>query len=202
MSDQLTASVIQVIAKTQHLPPESITIDKTFAELKIDSLDGMNILFAVESEFDISIPDDQAAEIKSVREMVEGIRKAGRRERSRSSRMTRRVAVTGIGVIAAPGSTRAAFWESLRAGRSAIRPMTLVPEGSLRFPNAAEVRDYRASDYMDEKEADLLDRFAQFALIAAREAVAESGFVHHAGVRSAHGSGHGHIHRRADQRGP
>ncbi len=88
--------------------------------------------------------------------------------------MTRRVAVTGIGVIAAPGSTRTSFWESLREGRSAIRPMTLVPEGALRFPNAAEVREFRASDYMEEKDADLLDRFAQFALIAAREAVAES----------------------------
>jgi nodulation protein E len=55
--------------------------------------------------------------------------------------------------------------------------MTLVPEGSLRFPNAAEVADFRASAYIDEKEADLLDRFAQFALIAAREAVVESGFV-------------------------
>jgi nodulation protein E len=91
--------------------------------------------------------------------------------------MTRRVAVTGIGVIAAPGSTRAAFWESLREGRSGIRQMTLVPHGSLRFPNAAEVLGYRACDYMDEKEADLLDRFAQFALIAAREAVAESGLA-------------------------
>ena len=75
MSEQMTASVIDVIAKTQHLPAESITIDKTFAELKIDSLDGMNILFAVESEFDISIPDEQAAAIKSVGEMVEGIEK-------------------------------------------------------------------------------------------------------------------------------
>ena len=75
MSDQLTARVIQVIANTQHLPVESIAINQTFADLKIDSLDGMNILFAVESEFDISIPDGQAAEIKSVREMVEGIQK-------------------------------------------------------------------------------------------------------------------------------
>jgi acyl carrier protein len=75
MPDQLSARVIQVIAKTQHLPVESIAIDQTFADLKIDSLDGMNILFAVESEFDISIPDDQAAGIKSVREMVEGIQK-------------------------------------------------------------------------------------------------------------------------------
>jgi len=75
MPDQLSARVIEVIAKTQHLPVESIAIDQTFADLKIDSLDGMNILFAVESEFDISIPDGHAAEIKSVREMVEGIQK-------------------------------------------------------------------------------------------------------------------------------
>src|ERR1700680_2849250 len=89
--------------------------------------------------------------------------------------MTGGVAGRGTGVMAAPESTRAAFWESLREGRSAIRPMTLVPEGSLRFPNAAEVAGFNASGYMDEKEVDLLDRFAQFALIAAREAVDESG---------------------------
>jgi acyl carrier protein len=74
-SDPLAARTIEVIAKTQHLPPESIGIDQTFAELKFDSLDGMNILFAIENEFDISIPDDQAVQIKSVREMVEGIEK-------------------------------------------------------------------------------------------------------------------------------
>ncbi len=74
-SDALAARAIHVIAKTQHLPPESIGIDQTFAELKFDSLDGMNILFAIENEFDISIPDDQAVQIKSVREMVEGIEK-------------------------------------------------------------------------------------------------------------------------------
>ena len=67
--------VVRVIARTQHIPPESVTIDKTFEELKIDSLDGMNILFAVESEFDVSIPDDRAPGIRSVREMVEGIEK-------------------------------------------------------------------------------------------------------------------------------
>lgn len=73
MPADLASRVIQVMAKTQHLPPESITIDQTFEELKFDSLDGMNILFAVENEFDISIPDDQAVKIKSVREMVDGI---------------------------------------------------------------------------------------------------------------------------------
>jgi len=73
MPAELADRAIQVIAKTQHLQPGSITIEQTFAELKFDSLDGMNILFAIENEFDISIPDDQAVKIKSVREMVEGI---------------------------------------------------------------------------------------------------------------------------------
>jgi len=90
---------------------------------------------------------------------------------------SRRVAVTGIGVISALGPTRAEFWDALKAGRSAIRPMTLVPEGSVRFQNGAEVPDYRESDHFDEKESALLDRFAQFALIAAREAVANSGIA-------------------------
>ena len=75
MPAELAHRTIQVIAKTQHLSPESITIDQTFAELNFDSLDGMNILFAIENEFDISIPDEQAVQIKSVREMVEGIEK-------------------------------------------------------------------------------------------------------------------------------
>jgi len=91
--------------------------------------------------------------------------------------MTRRVAVTGIGVISALGPTRPAFFEALAAGASAIRPMTLVPEGSVRFPNGAEVPDYRPSAYFDDRDAAFLDRFAQFALIAAREAVTDSGIA-------------------------
>jgi len=91
--------------------------------------------------------------------------------------MTRRVAVTGIGVICALGRDRAEFWDALAAGRCGIAPLTLVDRAALRFENAAEVREYRASDYFDEKEAAQLDRFAQFALIAAREAVGDAGMV-------------------------
>ena len=54
---------------------EKITADSTFQELGIDSLDGINILFAVESEFNINIPDDAAQNIRSVRDVVEGIAK-------------------------------------------------------------------------------------------------------------------------------
>ena len=73
MSNELIARVTGAIARTQHIPPGSVTIDSTFEELKIDSLDGINILFAIEGEFDIDIPDDAAKQIRTVREMVEGI---------------------------------------------------------------------------------------------------------------------------------
>jgi nodulation protein E len=89
--------------------------------------------------------------------------------------MTRRVAVTGIGAISAFGDTYADLWSGLAAGRSAIRPLTLVVSGSLRFPNAAQVPDYDPLRYFDEKEAQMLDRFAQFAAVAAREAIQASG---------------------------
>lgn len=75
MSDQLTQRVLSVIAATQRISPETVTIDKSFQELGIDSMDGINILFALENEFDITIPDDQAKQIRSIREMVEGIEK-------------------------------------------------------------------------------------------------------------------------------
>lgn len=73
--EELIARVAKVIAKTQHIPDESVTIDKTFEELKIDSLDGINILFALETEFNVDIPDEEAKSIRSVREMVDGIQK-------------------------------------------------------------------------------------------------------------------------------
>jgi acyl carrier protein len=73
--EELTARVRAVIAKTQHVPEEKITADSTFQELGIDSLDGINILFAVESEFNINIPDDAAQNLRSVRDVIDGIAK-------------------------------------------------------------------------------------------------------------------------------
>jgi acyl carrier protein len=75
MPDELAERVISVMAATQHIAPETVSIDSTFAELNIDSLDGINILFALENEFNINIPDESAKEIRTVRDMVEGVRK-------------------------------------------------------------------------------------------------------------------------------
>ena len=67
--------VIAVIAKTQHIPAESVAIDSTFEQLKIDSLDGINIVFAIEEEFQVEIPDEAAREIRSVGDVVAGVDK-------------------------------------------------------------------------------------------------------------------------------
>ena len=72
-NEELTERVRAIIAGAQHVPVDKITADSTFEELGIDSLDGINILFAVESEFNINIPDDAAQKIRSVRDVVEGI---------------------------------------------------------------------------------------------------------------------------------
>lgn len=77
MSEPATTAerVIAVIAKTQHIPEVSVAIDSTFEELKIDSLDGINIVFAIEEEFNIEIPDEAARQIRGVRDVVDGVDK-------------------------------------------------------------------------------------------------------------------------------
>jgi acyl carrier protein len=75
MPDQLTQRVLHTIATTQRINPEIVKVDSSFQELGIDSMDGINILFALENEFDITIPDEQAKQIRSVREIVDGVKK-------------------------------------------------------------------------------------------------------------------------------
>jgi acyl carrier protein len=75
MPDDLSQRVIAVIAATQHIPAETIKEESTFQELGIDSLDGINILFALENEFNINIPDEQAQNIRTVQDSVDGVRK-------------------------------------------------------------------------------------------------------------------------------
>jgi acyl carrier protein len=73
-TDDLGAHVIRVIARSQRIPVESIGLDSTFEELKIDSLDGINIVFELEKEFGIEIPDEGVQNLKSVSETVAGVR--------------------------------------------------------------------------------------------------------------------------------
>jgi nodulation protein E len=89
----------------------------------------------------------------------------------------RRVAITGLGGICALGNDVTHIWDSLRLGRPAIGPIEGVDTSEIRFRNAAEVKNYDPPAHFTLTALDHLDRFAQFALIAAREAVRDSGIL-------------------------
>jgi acyl carrier protein len=75
MSDELAEKVLSTIATSKRIPCERVSLDSTLEDLGMDSLDQLNLLFALESDFNISIPDEEAKSIRTVREMVEGVRK-------------------------------------------------------------------------------------------------------------------------------
>jgi nodulation protein E len=89
--------------------------------------------------------------------------------------MARRVAITGIGVLCAIGKSKSEFWESLVECRPGIAPIEGTDRSHLRFQNGAEVRGFDPGAHFPAREGDLLDRFAQFAVVAGREAVQDSG---------------------------
>jgi acyl carrier protein len=73
MSEEFTQRVLKTIASAKRIPPETVTIDSDFPTLGIDSMDAVEILFALENEFDINIPDDEVRTVKSVRDLVDGV---------------------------------------------------------------------------------------------------------------------------------
>jgi acyl carrier protein len=74
MDEVLAEKVMAQIAAVKRIPVENITIDSTFKELAVDSLDSMNLLFALEEQLGISIPDEAASSIQDVRGVVAGVK--------------------------------------------------------------------------------------------------------------------------------
>jgi len=89
--------------------------------------------------------------------------------------MTRRVAVTGVGVVAPGGTSRKEFWDLLTEGRTATRAITLFDAAGFRSRIAAECDFDPIAAGLSDEQARTLDRAAQFALVAAREAVGDAG---------------------------
>ena len=73
MTPTIQERVLKVIATSKRIPLETVQPDSTFEALNIDSLDRLNILFDLESEFEIEIDDEQAKQVKDIHEMIEGV---------------------------------------------------------------------------------------------------------------------------------
>ena len=89
--------------------------------------------------------------------------------------MSQRVVITGMGVVSPVGSTVETFWKALVAGESGIGPITYFDTTNFGVKIAGEVKGFRIEDYVEPKEAKRLDKFLQYAIGAAAQAVAQSG---------------------------
>ena len=91
--------------------------------------------------------------------------------------MKRRVVVTGIGVVSPVGSGLDAFWNALCAGQSGAGPITQFNPEGFATTFACEVKDFNPSPVIDPKDARRMERFTQFGLVAAHQALQDSGLL-------------------------
>lgn len=87
----------------------------------------------------------------------------------------RRVVVTGLGAVTPIGNNVQAMWEGVRAGKCGIAQITHFDTTGRKVTLAGEVKDFVAEDVLDKREMRRMDRFTQFALVSAKEAMADSG---------------------------
>ena len=86
----------------------------------------------------------------------------------------KRVVVTGLGVISPLGNDAASTWEAAKQGKSGAGPITHFDASLFKTQFACEVKNFKASDHFDRRKERQLDLYAQYALVAARQAVADA----------------------------
>jgi 3-oxoacyl-[acyl-carrier-protein] synthase II len=86
----------------------------------------------------------------------------------------KRVVVTGLGALTPIGNSVPDYWDGLMGGRNGIGPITLFDASRHACRIAGEVKDFNPQDYMDRKDAKRMDRFAQFAIAASKQALADA----------------------------
>jgi 3-oxoacyl-[acyl-carrier-protein] synthase II len=89
--------------------------------------------------------------------------------------MKKRVVITGMGVVHSLGCEVEPFWTAIRNGRNGISGVTRFDVTEYPTKVAAEIHDFDSSAYIDKKDAKRMDRFAQYAVVAAGQAVKQSG---------------------------
>jgi 3-oxoacyl-[acyl-carrier-protein] synthase II len=89
--------------------------------------------------------------------------------------MKRRVVITGLGIVCPIGNDKEEVWKSVTEGRCGIGPITHYDPADQKVKLAGEVRDLALDDYLDKRESRKMDRYTQFAMVAARQAMTDSG---------------------------
>ncbi len=87
----------------------------------------------------------------------------------------RRVVITGLGAVTPIGNNVESFWNGIKSGKCGIDTVTLFDASGYKTQIAGEVKDFEPTDFIEKKDARKMDRFTQFAVVAASEAVADAG---------------------------
>ena len=89
----------------------------------------------------------------------------------------RRVVITGMGAITPIGNSVEEFWNGIKEGKTGFGPITYFDTADYRCKLAAEVKDFDPAQYMDKKSARRMEQFCQYAVAAARQAIADAGLI-------------------------
>ena len=89
--------------------------------------------------------------------------------------MERRVVITGLGAITPIGNNVDEFWKGIKEGKCGIDEITEFDASNFKVKLAGEVKGYNAEEYFEKRETKRIDKFSQFAIVAAREAWKDSG---------------------------
>ena len=76
MPEGVAEKVLAALAKIKHVPPESLSLDSVLADLRVDSLDTITLLFELEEQFHLTLPDDVVRSLRTVRQIVEAIERS------------------------------------------------------------------------------------------------------------------------------
>jgi 3-oxoacyl-[acyl-carrier-protein] synthase II len=191
----ITSEVRRIIKEQLDVDESQIKSESTFIDdLGADSLGLVELVLAFEEAFEIDIPDEDTEKIRTVQDAIDyiekhakklavrplphvapGSRKAGSPALSVSRALPmERVVVTGMGVVSPLGQDLSSTWEALVAGKSGAGPITLfdVKDFAVRF--ACEVKGWDGTKFIEKKKLKEMDRFTEFALGAAKMAIADA----------------------------
>ena len=157
-----------------------MTLESTPEELGIDSLAIVESIFAIEETFDIQVPfnaneqGNDEFDISTIGAIVEAVEEPRRSERAIDPGM-RRVVITGQGTINPLGKSVPETVEGFANGRCGIGELDIRYVERLMVKVGGQVRDFEPEEHFDRQELALYDRFTQFAIIAADEAMRGAG---------------------------
>src|SRR5262249_35602051 len=169
--------VKSIIVEQLGVDANEVTQEASFVDdLGADSLDTVELVMAFEEAFNIEIPDEAAEKIQKVKDAVEYIEKHSPQNRFAMPRPSnsRRVAVTGLGLVSPLAIGNSANWSALVAGKSGIGPITRFDASRFSSRIAGEVRGFDPARYIEKKEIKKMDLFIQYAMAAAQFAMGDS----------------------------